>query len=251
MAARKKTGTAVAVKRSTSMANVEAEMAAAVSGIKDQIGTPATNQIKTTGKIFTLPDGSVIDGPMEVVIIDFISQNKFYPGKYDPNNIVPPDCFAIGKILADMKPSPNSLDPQATSCAECTMNVFGSDGNGKACKNARLLAILPPDATSEDEIMTIAVSPTALKGFDSYVNAIASKYKAPPVKVITTIDFHPTPDYPQLTFMDTRPNEDFAAYWARREEAQTLLTAEPDMTAALAEAAAPKPKKRPAARRRA
>ena len=34
-------------------------------------------------------------GPMDVVIVDFVSSNSFYEHNFDPNNISPPACFAI------------------------------------------------------------------------------------------------------------------------------------------------------------
>lgn len=59
----------------------------------------------------------------------------------------------------------------------------------KACKNSRLLALLPVDADDETPIMVLKVSPTALKAFDSYVASVARSFQLPPLGVVTEIGF--------------------------------------------------------------
>ena len=81
---------------------------------------------------------------LELVVVDFVTTHNFYAGRFDKDNIVPPDCFAIGVDPKNMVPSPNAPNPQAKDCQSCPMNAWGSDGKGKACKNGRKLAVLPP-----------------------------------------------------------------------------------------------------------
>lgn len=246
MAARKKT--AVAKRGSTDVANIQAQMAQEVAGITDQINQGGGSKIKTTDKQFTFPDGTVEDGPIQVVIVDFVSTNSLYEGAYDPNNPEPPICFAVGKNIKEMKPSANSPEPQAESCAECPMNQFGSDGNGKACKNRRRLALLgPDDVSAEDELMIIEVSPTGLKRFDGYVGTVAKMHQIPPIGVVTEVGFNPDLSYPTLTFSFDALNENIGEHFERRSEAEMLLMAEPDFSGAAAEA---KPAKRGRSRSR-
>lgn len=212
---------------SKALANVTEQLAAEAASIADSIGKPATNVIKTRDKVFTLPDGQVLQAPLSVVIIDFISKNMFYEDAYREGEIQAPACFAINKVVSELAPSPNATDPQADTCATCPMNEFGSDGAGKACKNTRLLAVTLPNSDSDD-IFTMSVSPTAIKAFDAYVGSVAKVFKAPPVRVITDVNFHPEKTYPSLMFGNPQPNEYFAEDYARREEAEMLLTVEPD-----------------------
>ena len=109
------------------------------------------------------------------------------------------------------------------------MNQFGSSGKGKACKNMRLLAVLPPDADADTPLWTLAVSPTAIKGFDGFVGSVARTFQMPPISVIASVDFNPNETFASLTFGDPRPNENLAEHFARQAEAKELLMAEPDV----------------------
>ncbi len=209
------------------LANIESQLAAEAASIADSIGKPSTNSIKVRDKVFTLPDGQILQQPLPVVIVDFISQNKFYENAYNENTIESPTCFAINKNVAGMTPSDNSTDKQSEACTGCPMNEFGSDGNGKACKNTRVIAVLLSDM-DDDAIYTISVSPTAIKAFDAYVGSVAKMFKSPPVRVITELSFHPEKTYPSLIFGNPKPNESYHADFARREEAEDLLTVEPE-----------------------
>lgn len=238
MATRKKPASkAVATRKTTDVANIDELLAQEAAGIQDQIGAPSSNKIRTADKVFTFPDGTVTPEPIRVVILDFVSQNKLYEGKYDPNNPIPPVCFAIGKVLKDMVPSDNSLTKQCDNCGQCPNNEFGSDGNGKACKNTRVLAVMAPDATEDDEVMTLEVSPTGLKSYDAYVATVTRLYGKPPIAVTTEVSFDENVSYSTLRFGNPEPNSNLAVHFAKREEAQVMITAEPDMS----NAEAPKP----------
>lgn len=231
MAARKKN--AVATRNSTALASAQETLSQEAANITDQISQGGGNKIKLSDKQFTFTDGTVDDGPIQVVIVDFVSTNSFYANNYDPNNPEPPICFAVGKNIKEMVPSPNSPEPQAKTCAECPMNQFGSEGNGKACKNRRKLALLGPDDTAPDaELMVMEVSPTGLKRYDGYVGTVAKLHQVPPIGVVTEIGFNPDVTYSSLTFKFDGVNENLEAHFARREEAEALLMVEPDFSAA-------------------
>ncbi len=247
--ARKAPGTAVAKRGNTTPANIREQLSQEAANIQNQINAVGGSKIKTTDKTFTFPDGTVDTGPIQLVILDFRSRNTLYEGKWDPKNPQPPSCFSIGTVIRDMEPSANSPEPQADDCSSCPMNQFGSDGDGKACKNTRLLAVMPPDATEEDEIYTLEVSPTALKRFDSYVATLSKMHGLPPVAFTTEVGFHPETTYSSLTFGNAEPLDDkeLAVMMAKRTEARTILEAEPNLDGV--EKKAPK-KKAPARRRR-
>lgn len=244
--ATKKTSTAVAVKKTgavVSITEIQNQLKAQAAAINEKVAPASGITIQVSqSKEFKFPDGTKGD-EFECVIVDFTSVNFFYEGEYDKDNITPPACFAVGNNPLQLVPSDNSPNKQNDTCKGCPMNEFGSAGKGKACKNQRLLAVLPPDATEDTPIWLLKVSPTAIKAFDSYVRSVASAFQMPPVAVVTKVSFDENSDYPSLRFGDPQQNDNLAVHYARQEEAKKLLEAEPDVSQY---AAAPaKPNKRP------
>lgn len=235
--------TAVAPKAKLNLpANVAQALAAEVASITNRIGAPGGDRIKVTqAKRFRMPSGEEHAGPIQAVIVDFVSFNALYDGAFDPNDITPPMCAAIGSDIATLSPFADSTDVQCDSCAACPMNQFGSAGRGKACQNSRLLALLPPDAGADTPLMVLKVSPTALRSFDGYVATIARSFQMPPLAVITEISLDPNVDYPSLRFGNPQPADPdlVALALARREEARTRLNTKPDFAAAAAASKAP------------
>lgn len=226
----------VATRNNTSVANIQEQLKQEVAALGGQVGAISGNKIKTENKVFTFPDGSTSNDPISLVVVDFVSynvlyRNKFEGKKYDANDRTPPMCFAIGKTIKDMRPSPNAPEPQADSCAECPMNQFGSDGAGKVCTNTRRLAVLSPDDVDpQAELMLVEVSPTALKRFDAFVSTVAKLHELPPIGVSVEVGFDDSVTYPSLTFSSPEPNQNIAVHFARRSEAEMLLTREPDLS---------------------
>jgi hypothetical protein len=234
MATAKKTSasTAVATRKSGgSIVSIQEALKAQAAAMVGRIAPPTGNTIKVTqDKKFLLPDGNKVDGPLDLVVVDFTNKNTYYEGAYDPNNISAPNCFAIHQIVKEMAPSNNAPDKQCDDCASCPMNQFGSAGKGKACKNTRVLAVLPPDADESTPLWLLNVSPTAIKGFDSFVGAVNRTYEMPPIATIVEVDFNPAETFASLTFSNPRPNENLAAHYPRQEEARALLAVEPDVS---------------------
>jgi hypothetical protein len=214
-----------------SAADIKKQMAEQMANIKDRIGSISGNKIQIkSDKTFHLPDGDVLN-ELEVVIIDFTNRNMFYENTYDENNIEAPECYAVGATLKDMIPAKNVTEPQADSCSECPLNAFGSRGKGKACKNSRRLAVLAPDAGPEDQLMTLDVSPTAIKRFDKVVSDIARELNILPIGVVVKVSFNPSTTYASLDFEILAQNENVGLHWLRREEAAELINQEIDLEA--------------------
>ena len=192
------------------------------------VAPPAGRNISTKGKVFTLPDGTSSQGPMQAVILDHRNHNRYYTKAYDPQNPAPPDCFAISKEIPGMAPSDNSPEKQAKSCGECPMNQFGSaaNGKGKACRNMIRLAIASSDADGNTEPMILTVSPTGLKSWNSLVNNLTSTGLLP-VQVVTEIAFDSNAPYPTLTFKAKEAHDQLETFWQLRDKAQLLLDQEP------------------------
>lgn len=212
------------------LANVEAELQKQMEAIQKQIGKPSGNKISVKGKQFKLPDGLTSEGPMEVVILAFVSANKYYGEKYNEKNIKPPICFAVHEEPDALAPDASSPEKQAKSCSECPMNQYGSDGDAKACRNLRLVAVMQPDAKKGDEpIYVLEVSPTALREFDGYINSlrVAGRH---PMSVVTSVSFDPTKTHPRLQFKLSGANKNVNLFFARQKEALDIIKSVPDMT---------------------
>jgi hypothetical protein len=201
--------------------------------LHSRVAPPAGNRISLKGRVFTMPDGSTNPGPIAAVILDWRNQNAFWNTPYNPQQLTDPVCFAVSREFGDLAPSADASNPQAEHCAVCPRNVFGSAANGKAksCRNARRLAIVPPDATLETEPMIVTTSPTAISAFESYVLGLATEGRMP-VEVVTLIAFKPDADYPTLVFGKPKPLTDkqLTVMMKLREKAQAML----DMTGARA-----------------
>lgn len=215
----------------SNIVNYDEILAKKAAELANKISKPSGDRIKVTqSKMFKFPDGTQSQGPFEAIILDFVSVNLYYEGTYNRDEVSPPDCFAIGEEVSLLAPSDNSLKKQADTCATCPQNQFKSarTGSGKACKNTRLVAVLPKDFQADTPIWLLSVSPTGIKAFDSYVASIAANFNAPPIKVVTTIGFDPKVDYPSLRFGAPTPNERLEDSVARMEEARKRLLTEPD-----------------------
>lgn len=228
-------------------ANVQQQLAAEAAAIQNRIGSPSGDRIKVTQKkTFRMPSGEEHPGPINAVIVDFVSANFLYDGVFDPNDITPPICAAVGTELASLTPFADCPEKQCETCSACPQNQFGSGrGQGKACQNTRLLYLLPPDADEETPGMILKVSPTALRAYDGYVASIARSFSAPPCAVITEISLDENLDYPSLRFGNPQPNPALALALARRDEARQRLLTKPDF----AVVEKPAPQKKTASRR--
>lgn len=240
----------------TSLTLIDQELANEAELLKQQLNAPSGNKIKVeVAGSFTLPDGLDLGSEIQVVVLDTMSRNFFYSGPYNPNNIVPPDCYAIGKSK-DMVPEQDAPNIQSDACKTCPQNVFGSGANGtsKACQNRYWLAVLivdpdNPDAHNEPDAPTylLDLSPSNLKSFEGQANSIMRMMNGPPVKAILTVRATNAGTYAKITFHDPVPNPNYAAHFARRAEVIDVLSRRPDFAAAAANAAA-KPSRQPARR---
>ena len=230
-----KPGTAVAVKKASSGAvvNIMDALRAQAEANASRVEPGGGKSIRIgQDKSFTLPDGTKTREALQLIVVDFVSRNEYYEGAYNKDEITPPACFAIHPEPKQLAPSANSPDKQCDDCASCPMNQFGSapTGAGKACKNTRLLAVLPPDADDETEIWTLKVSPTAVKAFDGFVASVNRAFQLPPVGVVVTVGFSEAKDFPSLEFSDPQPNENVAEHFSRQDEARDMLMREPDVS---------------------
>ena len=253
MATKKTTSTAVAVKKtSTAVANIQDMLRKQAEANASRVEPGSGKSIRIgQDKSFTLPDGTKTRGSLQLVVVDFVSRNEYYEDAYNKDDITPPNCFAIHPEPKQLVPSDNSPDKQCDNCASCPMNQFGSapTGAGKACKNTRVLAVMPPDADDDTEIWTLKVSPTAIKAFDSFVAGVNRTFQLPPVGVVVTVGFSGAKDFPSLEFTDPQLNENVVVHFGRQDEAREMLMREPDVSSFGAEKPAAKGPARKVARK--
>lgn len=258
-AAKKPATSAVTIKKPSSMAvaDIQAALKAQVEANASRVELGGGRTIRVgQDKSFTLPDGTKTREALDLVVVDFVSINKYYENTYNKDDLAPPNCIAIHPKPRGMVPLAVSPDKQCDECDSCPQNQFWSSttGGAKACKNTRLLAVLPPDATDETDIWLLGVSPTAIKNFDKFVASTSRTYQLPPVGVVVTVGFSESKNYPCLEFTNPEPNENVGHHLLRQAEARELLNQAPDMssfgeTKAKAKAKAPQRHAAPTARR--
>ena len=235
------------------LALIQQQLAQRAAGLKTQINQPQANRLTINDNAeFVGADGLVLGPEIDMVVLDFISANRFYSRPYNPNNIEPPGCFAFGRVIADMAPHETAPEPQNELCATCPKNEFGSDarGTGKACKNTRELAVithdqfdLPPE---EQKILVYSVPPTGIKSFDAAVGYILRTYESPPVRVLIRAAAVKHPTHISVSFAPTDSENDMLeGHFARIDECEPLLFRYPDVS----NYGAKKPAARPAPRR--
>jgi len=248
---------------SKALSTLDAELAQEVANLKNQIGAPGGKAIKVEpAGAFTSPEGLDLGSEIQVVVLDFVSKNLFYSSPYVKGVSVPPDCYAAGKNLGEMKPDPESPAVQNHDCPSCPLNAFGSGNNGKskACKNTRELAVLlldpqHPDAHNDPKapIYTLSLPPTAIMSFDGVVAHTMRMLGGPPIKAIVTITAENVGTYAKISFVDPVPNPHYGQHAARRAECVDLLFRKPDFNArpAARQTARPTPRRAGAAPTRA
>lgn len=224
----------------TALSNIDQELATEAADLRKQLDAPTTNKIKVevTGDII-LPDGTNLGRRMDVVVVDFYSRFQLFKKKYNPNEITPPDCYAIGKIVDEMAPEDDSPEKQAPKCKDCWANQWKSAGEGrpgKACQNRFWVAVLvidPSDPQAHNlpdaPLLIMDLSPANRRSFEEAVE-YAGKSLGSPLKARFTVSTKNVGTYAKISWGDPMPNNDYAMHFARRGEAQPLLTRKPDFT---------------------
>ena len=142
---------------------------------------------------------SMPSAKLECIIVGSCAFNAYYDVPYDPDDPQPPACYAFAEVAGpDMAPHADCQQRQSESCADCPQNQFGTAtvGNGKACgNNIRLGLITAKDAEESDAIATAElaiakISPTNLKEWKGYVDAVAETGR-PMWSVVTEIQSLP------------------------------------------------------------
>jgi hypothetical protein len=216
----------MAKEESTAIVNIAEAMKAELASMAQRVDATPTSFVNLTGKKFTFPDKTEHAGPITCVIIDFINSYSYYDTPYKKGVITEAACHAIGQLTSEMEPLDTSPNKQSAKCSTCPQNQWGSGaGDGKACTNNRILAVVAPDKQDSGEILLIKVSPTGIKHFDKYIASIGTKFQVPAWGVVTEISFSDD-TFPSLRFNFVEPNkqDDLMKAYSRKGEALSLLT---------------------------
>lgn len=246
-------------------------MGKALTAYKKRMATRAdeyANEEITSGSFITTRGGVLKFGEEElpgnemlVVVLDAIHENTYYPGKFDPDVLLPPKCFAFGRNEKDMEPHENVPDSdteeaktshfelQADMCSECPHSEWGSadTGRGKACANRRRLAVIPagrfeatgkrretemevfddPEHFREADIAFMKLPVTSVKAWSKYVHQLRKEHQTPPFGVLTHIylENDPVTQFKvHFELVEVIENEDILnIMFARNEEAMELI----------------------------
>lgn len=122
------------------------------------------------------PDSPDIAKELVGIVIDHHPVNAYWESKYDGQNTSPSCSSMDGKYGNGWDANWNSVN-QSTGeliknptcngcCRDCYFNKFGSDGEGKACKNMHRLYILPENSPLP---YILTLPPTSIKAWKEYL----------------------------------------------------------------------------------
>lgn len=181
---------------------------------------PTSTRIRATREGLILPTGKATD-TLEAIVIDLRYINTYYKKKYTAGQIDSPDCWALDKDANVMAPDDESKSKQHDNCADCSKNQWGSDGQGKACKNKIRLALITPDSKPDSLVYTLELAPTSTLPFLKVMRGLA----VPIQTLIMRFSMDGKVDYPKVLAEVIAPVPDTAAaaIAALMEPAQPLL----------------------------
>jgi len=235
----------MAKKKGTELANWDEELAAqAAVAAKMEESTAGGTFFSLKSGVLSFNDSPLPGNQMAVVVLDGIMENVYYEGKYDPDDITGPACFAFGRELVGMAPHELAQNKQSETCAECPQNEWGSadTGRGKACSNRRRLALIPagkfndttgkfdpitdPDHYATAQMAFLKLPVTSVKGYAAVVKQVAAALKRPPHGVF--LKFKVVPDAKSqfrvvVEALASVPNELMPVIMQRHEEATGLI----------------------------
>ena len=106
------------------------------------------------------PDSPDLAKELFGIVIDHHPVNAYWENKYDGQN-TPPSCSSM-----DGKTGIEPETGEMHNCQNCPYNEFGSDGEGKKCKNMHRLYILQ-EGSPLPFILTLP--PTSIKNWKEYI----------------------------------------------------------------------------------
>ena len=196
----------VATKQESTAVAMPADMLAQLAAdakASAQLERPAVGSISFRAGMVSYQGEPVKGNSLRGVIVGAAFVNAYYESKWDPDNIVNPNCFALSPDGASMVPHPNVAQPQSKDCTSCAFNQWGSDlkdgkpAKGKRCKEARRLVFLPesalesPEDVQAAELAMCRLPVTSVKAWGGFVNTLAATLNLPYYAVVCEITTKP------------------------------------------------------------
>ena len=230
-------------KQTTALANWDEELAKQAQVAADmEAGTAGGQFFSLRGGQLTFNDAPLPGNQMAVVVLDGVMENVYYEGKFDPDDISGPACYAFGRDEKTMKPHEAVVAKQHETCLGCPQNEWGSadTGRGKACANRRRLALisagtfntgtgkfeptLEPEHYATAQIAYLKLPVTSVKGYAAMVKQVAAALKRPPHGVFMKFKVVSDPKSQFRVLVEpiqAVPNELLGVIMQRHEEAKS------------------------------
>ena len=150
------------------LVTLEGAIAEAIAEEMDGLGTVPFDRVKIPsggGIAFELPGEDEDDAESATELVGVIlfhhPVNAYWKEKFAGGN-EQPDCSSM-----DGKVGINRETGECKDCASCPYNQFGSDGSGKACKNAHRVYML---REGNPVPLVLSLPPTSLKYMRDYIS---------------------------------------------------------------------------------
>jgi len=162
---------------------------------------PAISKISLKSGVMSYGGTPMPGNKVEAIIVSSSYRNAYYAGRFDPNNIVNPNCFALAESDEGMVPHENVTEPENETCKGCAKDEWGSDpngGRGKACKQGRRLVLIPANALDDGaekvktaELAVIDLPVTSVKNYSQFVNTLSVSAGVPAWAAVCQISVVP------------------------------------------------------------
>lgn len=177
-------------------------------------GEGGGNRISIKGGTFRLISGGKEIAQVEERYLDVVIVNAapkiarvFYAAKYDGDKVAAPTCWSPDGD----KPSDDSSEKQAETCAACPQNIAGSgNGNSRACRYQQRLAVVLAN-NQEGDVLQLALPATSIFGKEDGENRPLQAYarwlaaqNVDPSEVVTRMKFDQKSESPKLFFKAMR-----------------------------------------------
>lgn len=187
---------------------------------------------------------SIEDRHLDVVIVKAAPKvnRVFYAKTYDADAVTGPDCWSAD----GEKPSPDSVNKQASRCSECPKNIAGSgQGNSRACRYQHRLAVVLANHVDGD-VLQLTLPATSIFGdaqgdnrpLQEYARWLAAQDISPET-VVTRMKFDTKSESPKLFFKAMRWLSDDEYETVERQSSSTEAEKAVTMTVAKIDNVAP------------
>lgn len=211
-------------------------------------------QVSTRGGVLRVGEDEMPGNRICVIIADSVHENTYYGRRFDPDNVLPPVCFAIGRNGRELEPHEavdqhEFFERQSDDCASCPKAEWGSSdtGRGKACSNRRRLLVMPagvytkvkgsrgeyelelfddPDHYEQADLAVLKLPVTSVKNYSQFVQLVTKRYGRPPAGVFAEIYIEPDPKSQYKVHFDVIeevPDELAEVVMGRVEEARDVI----------------------------